>query len=681
MAHRLVMATRAAKVKAMEYEPKILWLAGFVGIYWLYCLYWGARGFFSSRTAADYFIAGRNLPFWVFALSATATSFAGWTFLGHPGQIYKDGFQYAYASFYAIAIPFAGVLFLKRQWLIGKRFGFVTPGEMFAEYFQGQFIRFLVVAVALCFSIPYLAIQLRASGMLFNVLTEDLVSTNEAMVAFTAVLALYVLLGGMRSVAHVGALQCLLMAVGIVGVGSITYVYAGGYEALRDGIAAMAELDDQRVPEKWGAHSHYVAIPGVIQWVDHAPMATGGIWTGVMILTFMLALMGIQSSPTFTMWAFSSRSTAPFATQQVWVSSFLIGLILLVFAAVQGIGGHLLGADVRMNGEYPELVNNVLGPMLDERGADDLLKVEGKQELLVPMLINIVADIAPYLVGFLALCALAAMQSTAAAYLTTASGIVTRDVIKRYLLPDASYMTQRFVGRVFVLIIAAGALGVAMFTTETMVLLGGLATSFGFQMWPALIAICFVPWLTRAGVTCGLFLGIIGVIATEPIGTELAAMIGVPLPWGRWPLTMHSAFWGMALNITAAVVISAISQTREGYAHRLAVHSFVREFAAVPSRKRWLIPIAWIFVLVWFFFAIGPGAVIGNTIFGQPENAGTWVFGIPSIWAWQLIWWFLGVLLMGFLAYRLQMSSLPNREFDPLIEDIGDLDRSSSTAA
>ena len=49
----------------------------------------------------------------------------------------------------AITIPFTGVMFLKRQWMLGKRFGFVTPGEMLSYYFKSDLIRVLVVIVAL----------------------------------------------------------------------------------------------------------------------------------------------------------------------------------------------------------------------------------------------------------------------------------------------------------------------------------------------------------------------------------------------------------------------------------------------------------------------------------------------------------------------------------------------------
>ena len=162
-------------------EPKVVWLFIFVLLYWAYCIYWGIKGAASAKTASDYFIAGRGISLWVFVLAATATSFSGWTFVGHPGLEYRDGFPYAFASFYAITIPLTGVLFLKRQWMLGKRFGFVTPGEMLAEYFRGDSIRLLTVVVALCFSIPYLGLQLRASGFLFNVLTDDLISVNAGM--------------------------------------------------------------------------------------------------------------------------------------------------------------------------------------------------------------------------------------------------------------------------------------------------------------------------------------------------------------------------------------------------------------------------------------------------------------------------------------------------------------------
>jgi Na+/proline symporter len=659
-------------------EAKIVWLAVFVLLYWSYCIFWGIKGAISAKTASDYFIAGRGISVWVFVLAATATSFSGWTFMGHPGLLYRDGFQYAYASFYAITIPFTGVMFLKRQWMLGKRYGFVTPGEMLAEYFNGNAIRLLVVIVALCFSVPYLGLQLRASGFLFNVLTDGAFSIDIGMWLLSAVVFVYVASGGLRAVAYVDTLQCILLAFGIVVIGLIALSYVGGFENLNKGIAALAQMDPKKTPE---GYSHYIAIPGVIQFVASGPKAVGGAWTGMMVLTYMFALMGIHSAPAFSMWAFANKSPAPFAPQQVWASSFGIGLILFVFTAFQGMGGHLLGADAAMLAKHPELVNNVLGPALKSQGVDDLMKAAGKQGMLVPLLINLMGDTMPWLVGLLSVCALAAMQSTGAAYMSTAGGMLTRDILKHFIMPDASHATQKLWGRIGVGIIVLAALVVASTSKDALVLLGGLAVAFGFQMWPALIAVCYVPWFTKYGITLGLFFGIIGVIATETFGGSIAAAFGYELPWGRWPWTMHSAFWGMLLNMGTAIIVSAVTQNKTSYEHRMTFHNFLREHASMSPEKRSLVPAGWIIVLVWFMFAIGPGAVFGNTIFGNPQDSSTWIFGMPSIWAWQIIWWVLGVFMMWFLAYKLEMSTVPNKEVEALVEDIGDVVREGEASA
>ena len=766
-------------------DAKVVWLFVFVLIYWAYCIFWGIKGAITARTASDYFIAGRGISIWVFVLAATATSFSGWTFMGHPGLIYRDGLPYAYASFYAITIPFTGVLFLKRQWMIGKRFGFVTPGEMLSDYFRSDSIRILVVIVALVFSVPYLGVQLRASGFLFNVLTDGMLSVNFGMWVLSAIVIIYVASGGLRAVAYVDTMQCVLLAGGIVAIGAITLAQVGGMGRLIDGIGALSQ-EDRRIgaeavaaleergltfaeaqarmgaakgapaesPEAAEAadlaplvaaakrvtpdgYSHYIAIPGVIQFVDAGGKAQGGAWTGIMVLAYMFALMGIQSAPAFTMWAFSNHNPRPFAPQQVWASSFGIGLILFAFTAVQGMGSHLLGADLSFVRAYPGKTAESVVPLqrsvvqsayrenvtdaLDNSEVDavvraaleawiaagaiptfgelaggsgpgaeaaaklvahhaesefgpaekpaliDLMDSAGKQGMLVPQLIDLIADSAPWLVGLLSVCALAAMQSTGAAYMSTAGGMLTRDLLKHYLMPAATHAQQKLFGRIGVVAIVLAALVVATVSSDALVLLGGLAVAYGFQMWPALIAVCWWPWLTRAGITLGLIAGLVAVTLTESIGQQLGVTA-----WGRWPLTIHSAGWGILCNFGVAVLVSFVTQNRGDHEHKMVFHGFLRDHARLPEEKRRLIPRAWAIAIVWFLFAIGPGAVIGNTLFGDPNDPASWLFGIPSIWAWQILWWALGVFMMWFLAYKMELSTVPSREIEPLRDDIGD---------
>jgi Na+/proline symporter len=631
----------------------------------------GVKGARMAKSASDYFIAGRTIHIWVFVLAATATSFSGWTFMGHPGLLYRDGFQYAYASFYAITIPFTGVVFLKRQWILGKRFGYVTPGEMFSDYFKSDAIRVLTVVVALVFSIPYLGVQLRASGFLFNVLTDGMLGVETGMWMLSLVVFIYVASGGLRAVAYVDTVQCILLAGGIVAIGLIALDAAGGWTALNAGIAkltspdAVAALGGEVMDKKrtMDGFSHYIAVPGVIQFIPAGTKAVGGAWTGIMILSYAFALMGIHSSPAFSMWAFSNKNPSPFAPQQVWASSFGIGGILIFFTAMQGLGGHIIGGDPRMlqAGFGTDVLN--LGK--------DLMAMPGKQGMLVPVLIDLMATTAPWAVGLLSVCALAAMQSTGAAYMSTAGGMLTRDLYKHFLKPEASHATQKLFGRIGVAIIVFAALIVATTSKDALVLLGGLAVAYGFQMWPALIGICYWPFLTRRGITIGLILGLIAVTCTETIGTKWFGITS----WGRWPWTIHSAGWGIIFNLGSAILISAFTQDDESRAHRQKYHDYLKDHAALPEDKKSLVPMAWIIVVVWFIFAQGPGTVIGNTLFGNPNNAATWTFGMPSIWAWQIIWWALGVGMMWFLAYKMQMSTIPQSEIEVLVEDIGDVEK------
>jgi hypothetical protein len=254
--------------------------------------------------------------------------------------------------------------------------------------------------------------------------------------------------------------------------------------------------------------------------------------------------------------------------------------------------------------------------------------------------------------------------------MSTAGGMLTRDLLKRFVMPHATHAQQKLWGRIGVLIIVLAALFVATHATDALVLLGGLAVAYGFQMWPALIAVCWWPWLTRQGITVGLIAGLIAVTLTEKIGQQ---WFGIEA-WGRWPLTIHSAGWGIIFNLGLAIIVSAMTQNKGETEHRMTFHNFLREHATLPAAKKKLVPTAWIIVLVWFFFGIGPGAVIGNTIFGNPNDATTWWFGMPSIWAWQLLWWALGVFMMWFLAYKMNMSTVPDREIEALHEDIGDVE-------
>lgn len=609
-------------------EAKFIWLTAFVSLYWAYCLFWGFKGARAAKTSTDYFLAGRSISVWVFVLAATATSFSGWTFVGHPGKIFTDGLPYAFASFYALTIPFTGVLFLRRQWVLGKAYNYITPGEMYSDYYGGNAMRLLTVLVAFLFSVPYLGVQLQASGSLFNILSDGFISVNTGMFALTAVVVIYVASGGLKSVAYVDCAQAILLAVGIAILGGVALLYSGGWSGFTSGLANIVSADvssgQNLTPD---GYSMKVAIPGSIQMVSAGSKANGGAWTGIMCMTYMFALMGIQSSPAFSMWAFSNKTPQAFRWQQVIASSVVVGILLFTFTIFQGMGGHILVA------------NGVLENISDKN--------------LIPELINLLSDIAPWLVGLLAVCALAAMQSTGSAYMSTFSAMVTRDIYAKYVSPDASDESQKTTGRVFVVLVAAAALIVAANSSQAIVMLGGLAVAYGFQMYPALIGICYYKGFTRKGVVWGLVIGLIAVTLTD----KTSAWFGVP--WGAYPLTIHSAGWGIFFNLITTFIVSHFSnETDIEKAVKAKKHQLLQSITGMSSARKNKVKLAWGLTLVWFLVGFGPFATIGNDVFSDPNSPALWApFGLPSLWIWQLLFLGFGIFVMWFLAFYMGMSA------------------------
>ena len=608
-------------------DSKLIWLAGFVGLYWAYCLYWGFKGAKSAKTSSDYFLASRSLGVWVFVLAATATSFSGWTFVGHPGKIFTDGLPYAFASFYALTIPFTGVLFLRRQWVLGKAYRYITPGEMYSDYYGGNAIRMLTVLVAFLFSVPYLGVQLRASGDLFYVLTDGLINPNAGMIALSTVVMIYVASGGLRSVAFVDCAQAILLALGIMILGGVVIYYSGGWSGFT---ASFAEIvrNDISSGENLTADgfSKKVALPGSIQYVSSGSQSLGGSWTGIMCMTYMFALMGIQSSPAFSMWAFSNKTSRAFRWQQLVASSIVVGIILFTFTIIQGLGGHVL------------IEQSVIESATDKN--------------LIPQLINLLSESTPWLVGLLAVCALAAMQSTGAAYMSTFSAMFTKDVYSRYISKKASDNEQKNIGRFFVVFVTAAALVVAANSNQAIVMLGGLAVAYGFQMYPSLIGLCYYKGFNNKGVVAGLIVGLIAVTLTD----RTSVWFGVP--WGAYPFTIHSAGWGIFFNLITTFFVSSISKETEiEKDNKNRVHELLSTVAGSNFYQKKKIGLAWVLTLIWFLVGFGPFATIGNSIFSDPNTPSLWApFVLPSLWIWQIIFLCYGIFVMWFLAFYMGLS-------------------------
>jgi SSS family solute:Na+ symporter len=642
-------------------SARLGWLFVFVALYATYCIFWGVDSARGRRGALDYFLAGRSLPFWVFAASATTISFTGWMVIGLPASIFRDGFQASALALGAIVIPLAGALVISRQWILSRRFGFVTPVEMYADYFGGPLIRPILLLIALLFAIPFLGLQLAATGYLIEVLSAGAIPSALAMWALGGLVFAYVALGGLRAASFVGVLQALMLAATVVAAGIVAWVELGGFGAF---VGLLAKLGASKSGD-WGAaqngYNAYFATPGVVQFVAGFGRGdpVGGVWTTSMVFSTVLSLMGFQLAPAFAVLAFSTRDARGFAPQQVWLAGATVGFGLVFFSVIAGVGALLLGAS-----PSPEAAALAVG--------HDLPALQtGREVGLLAYYLGSLASRAPWFLGLLAVAATAATQATVALYASATGTMFARDFYVRYLRPDATDSDQKLFGRIGVGFTILFALIGATYAPRAQAMFGALALPFALQLLPAALALTWLRWLTPEAVLSGLVAGLTLVFFTEQLGLTLAAFFTVDIPWGRWPWTIHSAVWGLVFNVAVCLLFSLLTQKRSRRERRMQYHDYLAEAAPqAPNARVWR-PIAWIAALSWIFFAIGPGQMFGVALFGAP-NAGpdAWLFGIPSIWAWQIMGWALGVLLLWLLAYRLSMSQPPPRPIEPEAEAI-----------
>ncbi len=623
------------------YAPAATWIFIWLALYFAYLVFWALRGTPAAASMADFSVAGRDLSTWAVATAATMASLTGWLFVALPGLVLRDGFPAGYLAFAAIGIPALGTFLGRRQWMLGQKHGFLTAGEMFAAYFGGNLVRVFSVLVAVLLSLPFLALLFGAAAEMISIASNRALDPMVVMWALAIAVVIISTLGGLRGIAQSGPLQMTMVVVGVGLAGLAAYHMMGGFEPMKAGLAQFA----QSGATAWGTtaqhgggdYNAHFALSGVIQWTHGIgrDMAQGGPWTSALALTFVISLLGIQTSPVMTMFAFASRSPNAGAPQQVWASAAVMGLLLFVFVPLVGIGGLLLGAAGPVTGSIAAILPDLSA---------------GQQGLMPAVLVHAIGTAQPWLGALIAACLLVAFTGCAGAYVIAAGTSVTRDLFVAFFQPKAGEQLQKTFARVVMLIIVAAATVTATFFHDGSVAVGSATLTLAIQLLPAYLAVTWVPWFTRQGVQAGLVVGALVATFADPLGQAIAMQ---NLPWGFWPWTIHAAVWGLAANFVVCLIGSAASQSEDERKRHAAFHALYTTGERPVGRR--LAGAAWVATMLWTFLALGPGATIGNYLFGEP-SAEDWALDIPSIWGWQLIWWGAGVLLVWLLSYGLRLS-------------------------
>jgi SSS family solute:Na+ symporter len=192
----------------------------------------------SKDTATDYFLAGRNLGWWVIGASIFASNIGSEHIVGLAGSGAADGVAMAHYELHAWCLLVLAWVFVP---FYARSMVFTMP-----EFLERRFSthsRYVLSLVSLVtFVVSKIAVGIFAGGVVFATLLPELhiqlgsISINSFWIGSVLVIVLtglYTTIGGMRAVAYNDAVQVVVLIIGSAVLTIYGLVQLGGWSQLR----------------------------------------------------------------------------------------------------------------------------------------------------------------------------------------------------------------------------------------------------------------------------------------------------------------------------------------------------------------------------------------------------------------------------------------------------------------
>lgn len=536
----------------MGFTPHIVLL-----LYLGMLLSFGIAGYLKSKVSEeDYYLAGRGQGVLVTALTIMATFFSSSALLGVPGLVYKDGVGFL---FFVLNLPLSGAaiyLLGSRIWRIGRIRGYVTPADLITDYYGGSaLLRSLVALVGFLYVIPYIVMQIKAGGYLAQRMFPDTENLSflgmeygmfeAGTIALSILTMLYVLIGGMRSVAWTDVVQGILLLSGMIVAGLATIMAMGGPASF---FTQLSELP-----------SAALSVPG-----------PSGAWSPWKLMTIcMFASLATMIQPGQWMRYYAAKSVN---TLKKSALIFAVGLpcCFLFGVMLVGLGARALYPPSAASGAL------LPHPTIGTSGSEfDQVVVAMIQEH-VPLLIG--GGLGAIVVSLILVAVMAASMSTADSNLHALSAVLTRDVYDRFIRPKAGEGERAWFGRGVIIVATLLALWLVSVGDKNpdfqpLALIAQLmfvAMAFSCQLLPLAIDALFIRRGTQAGAICGIASGILVVFLFTPFANIFLSgglensVKGLTSTLGK---LFDTGFCGAVVNTIVFIVVSKFTK-RPPESHR-----------------------------------------------------------------------------------------------------------------
>ena len=420
----------------------------------------------------DFLLYGRQAGVIVLYLTVVATFHSAFAFLGSGGFFYTHGIGFWAAGTWTILVGVITYTLGTRIWALGKRFGYITPADMLADFYESDAVRVLTAAVSVVFTILYIQVQSQGLGYILSVASGGRVSFEVGTLILLIVAAAYLIAGGLRAVYWTDVIQGVWMYAA-VWVGSLVLVY--------ELFGGPVELWQRLATER----------PDLLTLPGPEGFFTPGVWFGMTIaLSF-----GIVFQPHMMIRFYTAASARTLKWLGATTPIYL--MTLYIPAAMVGLGGALVLPDLEIADRiFPELL----------------------------------FQYAPaWLTGLILAGATAAAMSTLDSILHSNMTVLTRDIYQRFVAPGRNQAHYVLFGRGVVLVLLAVGYVLSVSTFDFLVTLITLSGAGALQLMPAILGVCYPGRhaTTRNGVIAGIIAGLLvlyltRVVIFQPLGIHEA---------------------------------------------------------------------------------------------------------------------------------------------------------------
>lgn len=341
-----------------------------------------------TNTAKDFFLASNSLPWWAVGGSLIAANISAEQFIGMSGSGYVVGLAIAaYELMAAVTLIVVAKYFLPV---------FINKGiYTMPQFLEKRFDKRVQVGLAFFWVLLFVLVNISSVLYLGALALEQIIGVP--MVLAVVVLAIYSasfsVTGGLKAVALTDVVQVVaLIFGGLVASYMVLNAVSDG-----NGLIKGMELLVQKAPEKFDMildknNPQYINLPGI-------SVLIGGMWIA------NLYYWGTNQYIIQRSLACKSMEEAQIGT----AAAAVIKVVLPLIVVIPGIAAFVLHADISKPDEaYPWVVSNYVGP--------------GYKGIALAALI-------------------AAIGSSVASIVNSASTIFTLDIYKPLVLKDDQYIT------------------------------------------------------------------------------------------------------------------------------------------------------------------------------------------------------------------------------------------------